>query len=203
LRCLGVILLILALCQPFWKSYSSKKHIAYMVDISDSVSLNAAGEATKGIKKSIKELKNGDSWELFAFGRELEQISPEDLQKKIKDFQNSKANPELRQETCLADALRGVAMTFPGDKQKQIVLFSDGVSTQEGVKAALDAFSKQQMGKLVFKKINGIDSPEAAVLDFTSTSKVVYPGETARFTVRALANRNMSAQIRFIKANTF
>jgi Ca-activated chloride channel homolog len=198
LRCLGVILLILALCRPFWKSSSGKKHVAYMVDISDSVSLKAAGEATKNIKKSIKELKNGDSWELFAFGREFKQISPEALQKKIKDFQNNKANPESRQETRLADALRGAAMTFPSDKQKQIVLFSDGVSTQKGVKIAMNAFSKQQRGKLIFKKIGGIDSPEAAVLDFTSTSKVVYPGETARFTVRALANRDMPARIRFI-----
>ena len=89
-------------------------------------------------------------------------------------------------------------MTFPSNRQKQIVLFSDGVSTQKGVKAALDAFSRQQFGKLTLKKIGGIDSPEAAVLDFTSTSKVVYPGETARFTVRALANRDMTAQIRFI-----
>lgn len=198
LRCLGIILLILALCRPFWKSSSGEKHLVYMVDISDSVSLKAAGEATENIKKSIKELKIGDSWELFAFGKELKQISPDALQKKIEDFQNNKANPEFRQETRLADALRGAAMTFPSDKRKQIILFSDGVSTQKGVKAALDAFSKQQLGKLVFKKIGGIDSPEAAVLDFSSTSKVVYPGETARFTVRALANRNMSARIRFI-----
>jgi len=198
LRCLGVILLILALCRPFWKSSSGKKHVAYMVDISDSVSLKAAGEATKNIRKSIKELNNGDSWELFAFGRELKQVSPDSLQKMIKDFQNNKANPESRQETRLADALRGTAMTFPSDKQKQIVLFSDGVSTQKGVKAAIEAFYKQQLGKLLFKKTGGIDSPEAAILDFSSTSKVVYPGETARFTLRALANRDMPAKIRFI-----
>jgi len=198
LRCLGVILLILALCRPFWKSSSGKKHIAYMVDISDSVSLKAAAEAAKNIKNSVKELKNGDSWELFSFGRELKQTTPEALQKEIKDFQNNRANPEFREETRLADALRGAAMTFPSDKQKEIILYSDGVSTQKGVKAALDAFSRQQLGGLVFKKTGGIDSPEAAILDLTSNSKVVYPGETARFTVRALANRDMPARIRFI-----
>ena len=198
LRCLGVILLILALCRPFWKSSSGKKHTAYMVDISDSVSLKAAGEAAKNIEASIKELKNGDSWELFSFGKELKQTSPEALQKEITDFRNNKANPEFRQETRLADALRGAAMTFPSDKQKEIILYSDGVSTQKGVKAAIEAFGKQQLGRLVFKNTGGIDSPEAAVLDFSSTSKVVYPGETARFTVRAMANRDMPARIRFI-----
>ena len=82
LRCLGIILLILALCRPFWKSSSGKKHIAYMVDISDSVSLNEAGKAVKEIKKSIKELEHGDSWELFSFARELKQSSPDSLEKR-------------------------------------------------------------------------------------------------------------------------
>ena len=198
LRCLGIILLILALCRPFWKSSTNKKHTAYLVDISDSVSLQADKDAVKNIRKAISESKSGDSWELFAFAKELKQTAPETLEKMLKDMQAGKTDPELRRETRLADALRGTAMTFPSGKQKEIVLFSDGVSTQDNTRAAADAFIKRQQGKLKFKKIQGIDSPEAAVLDFSSGAKVAYAGETVRFTVKVMANRDMPAKIRFI-----
>jgi Mg-chelatase subunit ChlD len=198
LRCLGIILLILALCRPFWKSSTGKKHTAYLVDISDSVSLKADEDAVKNIKKSISELKSGDSWELFTFGKKLEQSDPEALAKILKDMQAGKTDPEDRQETRLADALRGAAMTFPSDKQKEIVLFSDGVSTQDNTREAADAFIKQQGGKLKFRKISGIDSPEAAVLDFSPAVKVAYAGETVRFSAKVLANRDMPAKLRFI-----
>ena len=198
LRCFGIILLILALCRPFWKTSASSTHRAYLVDISDSVSLKAASRAIDEIEKNNKEMKVADSWELFTFGRELKKTSPEKLRKMITDFEAVRADFDLRRETRLADALRGAAMTFPSSERKEIILYSDGVSTQSGVGSAVSAFIKRQQGKLVFKKMQGVDSPEAAILDFSPAVKVVYPGETVRFSVKALANRDMKARIRFI-----
>ena len=198
LRCLGIVLLILALCRPFWKTLAVNTHRAYMVDISDSVSLKAASKAIDEIEKNNKEMKVADSWELLAFGRDLKKTTPGELRKMITDLEAARADFDQRRETRLADALRGAAMTFPSSKRKEAILFSDGVSTQSGVKTAISAFVNKQQGKLVFKKLQGIDSPEAAILDFSPTAKVVYPGETVRFTVKALANRDMKARIRFI-----
>jgi hypothetical protein len=168
------------------------------VDISDSVSLKAASKAIDEIENNSKEVKVADSWELFAFGCELKKTTPNELRKMIADFEAVRADFDLRRETRLADALRGAAMTFPSSKRKETVLYSDGVSTQSGMKAAVSALVERQKGKLVFKKLRGIDSPEAAILEFSPAVKVIYPGETVRFTVKALANRDMKARIRFI-----
>ncbi|QSH40773.1 VWA domain-containing protein [Lentisphaerota bacterium ZTH] len=197
LRCAGISMIILAMCRPFFGQHSNARHYAFLIDVSDSVSLHSAGNSLKKIKQAVSRLDSGDSWEVFYFASSLKKTTPDKLKKKLKKLKNGKGGRLFRRDTALPDAIRAAALTFPAGKEKKMVIFSDGISTKPGLEAALKGFELQG-GKIYLEPEGGIDAREVAIIDFKSSGNATYPGETARFEITAMANRKLRAEIRLL-----
>ena len=66
LRVLGIILLVLALCQPFAGEKGDDAHVVFLVDVSQSVDLPAAKDALNQVDAGIKALRKRDSYSLLS-----------------------------------------------------------------------------------------------------------------------------------------
>ncbi|MCP3965509.1 MAG: VWA domain-containing protein [Lentisphaerae bacterium] len=197
LRCLGILLILLAICRPYWKSTTHKRHFAFLVDVSDSVSMKSAEASLKRIDKAVKDMRRGDSWEMFYFASTLRKTTPQKLKIELEKMKAGQSSSFFRRDTDLPNAIRGAAMTFPGNKVKAMVLFSDGVSTEPGLANAIKAF-RYQGGKIYFEQEGGIDAQEVAIVDFKSSGNSTYPGETVSFEVTAMANCDLKAKVRLL-----
>src|SRR3954462_376581 len=83
LRMLGIVLLVLALCQPFISQKSDDVHVVFLVDVSQSVDLASAKDALNQVEAGLKNLRSGDSASLFALGDGLREKSLEDFRKML------------------------------------------------------------------------------------------------------------------------
>jgi uncharacterized membrane protein len=197
MRCTGVILLLLALCRPFWLTDSKARHIAFLVDVSESVSLDSVKESLGKVKKATEALSSEDSWELFCFADGLRKTDFKALEKMLDDYRNGQGDASFRKATNISEAVSGAAMTFPAGKIKQIVICSDGAATERGVDSTLNAFHKDK-GHVFFSPLKTLNKPEAAIVSFSPGTTTAYPGETVRFTAELAANRDMKGRIKFL-----
>ena len=79
-RIAAILFLILALCRPFAADQNDKLHVNFLVDVSESVDLDASIGALKKIDEWTGGLRSGDTWSLFAVGQGVRRFeSTEDL----------------------------------------------------------------------------------------------------------------------------
>ena len=197
LRVLGILFLILALCRPFINITTSRKHVVFLIDVSESVSLNSSSNAADKTGKLIDSLKQGDSASVFCFADGAEKDSPGALKEKIKKWQSTVADDDFRKATNITDALKASDMVFPSDKARQVIVFSDGIDTAGGLEQAVAAL-KQRNVDIRFAPLKRLDYPEAAVLSFKAGRTTAYVGESVRFLTALSANRDMRAVLKFI-----
>ena len=86
LRLLGLVLLALALCQPFREEPADEAHVVFALDVSQSVDLTAAKDALKQIEDGIKNLRSGDTHSVFALGNGLRSKTPPDFVKMLESW---------------------------------------------------------------------------------------------------------------------
>lgn len=127
----AVVLLVIALCRPFVSRETRDLHVVFLIDVSESVDLEAVLEATPEIERAIEALSPGDSYTLglLADGvRYLESL--DELTGAVRQWHEGVADERFRRATRLHDGLLKGRLQFPSDKARRIVLFSDGKETQ-------------------------------------------------------------------------
>src|SRR6478752_2709819 len=81
LRLLGAACLIIALCRPYWLTNSDRLHVAYLVDVSESVEPAAIRSAADEIDKAASSLKSSDRGSVLSFGSRLTAVDTKSLRK--------------------------------------------------------------------------------------------------------------------------
>ncbi len=197
LRLLGVLLLALALCQPFAGDESDDAHLVFVIDVSQSVDLAAAKEALKQAEAGIQSLRPADSHSLFALANGLRAKTPPEFAQMLEDWSKGVADDAFRAHTRLSESLLAARLAFPSGKAKRLVLFSDGLDTTSGLDESLQRL--QQEGVDVrFVPVKSLDQPEAAMLALETASPTAFEGEVLRLTARVSANQDMNARVRLI-----
>ncbi|HEY5793248.1 MAG TPA: vWA domain-containing protein, partial [Chthoniobacterales bacterium] len=115
-------LMVLALTDPRWRSSSRQSHYLWMADVSRSVDEKALDRARE-IREKIGAAPAGssESWLLFA-GRTAVAADAAAARKIVRKELND-------EETNLAGALQFAMASFPVDRGKTALLFTDGVET--------------------------------------------------------------------------
>jgi Ca-activated chloride channel family protein len=197
LRVLGVVLLALALCQPFIQDETEDAHVVFVMDISQSVELKAALEALKPIEEGIRQLRPGDSFSLFAMAKGVREQTPTEMRTLLEGWMKGLADDAFRSESRLGDALLSSRLSFPAGKAKRLILFSDGVETDSSLTEALEQLRSEEVD-VRFVKLSTLDQPEAALVALESTTGFAFQGEMLRLNAKVRANRDMQARVRLL-----
>ncbi|MCB1231862.1 MAG: VWA domain-containing protein [Verrucomicrobiae bacterium] len=200
LRSLGIILLVLAISRPFWKDRGEEAHVVFLVDISESVDLDAAEAAVGEIGAAIKALEPGDSWSLFAVGDGVRNFeTPEALTELLGSWKKGVADDRFRAGSRLSDAMLSARLAFPSGKSRRLVLYSDGQETvdRESLTDALETLDRERVD-VRFRPVEGLREPEAAVVAMEPSSPFAYEGEMVRMNVTVAANEPMKAKLRLL-----
>ncbi len=198
LRLLGVVCLILALCRPYWLSRSDDLHIVYLVDISESVDPGSIKLAAEEIEEAASKLKASDRSSILAFGSGLAFSHPASLRKTSEEAANGTADSALRDSTALPEALLGSRLAFDAEMARRLVVFSDGSPTTPGTARALETLREEGIDVL-FRPLDGLKKPEAAVIAFEPMATVAYRGEIVRMRLTLRANEKMKATARVLQ----
>lgn len=203
LRTLGILLLALALCRPFWNDRNDAAHVVFLLDVSESVELDAAAKSVDLIRAGIEALGPEDSWSLFAVADGVRTFeTPEKLAELLDQWQKGIADDRFRAGSRLADALLNTRLAFPAGKARRIVLFSDGQETDNaaaagGLTAALETLGRERVDVL-FQAVEGLKAAEAALVSVEPSSPFAYQGEMVRMNVTAASNQAMKARLRLL-----
>lgn len=198
LRAGGIVLLVLALCRPYWSDRSDDLHVVFLVDLSQSVSLKAAESALDQIDEAIGALHAGDSWSLYAVADGVKPMQhTADLKQLLDQWQSSVADDRFRSATRLCDALLDTRLAFPSGKARRMVVYSDGQETHGDLRAALRQMHDEQID-VRFCKLDGLSQPEAAVVSIRPSTPNAFHGEVVRMTVKLAANEQTAGTLRIV-----
>ncbi|MBF0198995.1 MAG: VWA domain-containing protein [Planctomycetes bacterium] len=196
-RVLALFLIVLALCRPYGKEACTHVHRTYLVDLSASVTLDDVEEQLLRIEKEVEALSEDDSWSLFGFARELKVYGFVELRKLLSDWQEFGSDTHYREETCLSSAILSTRLAFPSGKNKELVILSDGSSTDGELKKSLAILSKEGV-KVKFSPLDNLSIPEACVLSLSSQAKSAHHGEVLRLKTDIRSNTAMEATLKLM-----
>ncbi len=199
LRAAGIALLALTLCRPFINSDSDNIHAVFLLDVSESVDLNAAKDSLTQIESAIDSLNMGDSYNLFLAGRELKQVNdPTQARDILKQWQEGLADSELRSATPIDELLLTARLAFKADKARRIILYSDGVTTGSNTAETIKTLARENID-VRFEKLTPLKKPELSVISLTPSTHTAYAGQIVRLTVKLATNTHSSpAEIKIL-----
>jgi len=198
LRAGGIVLLVLALCRPYWSDRSDDLHVVFLVDLSQSVSLKSAESALDQIDAAIGALHAGDTWSLYAVADGVKPLQhTADLKQLLDQWQSSVADDRFRSATRLCDALLDTRLAFPSGKARRVVVYSDGQETHGDLRTALRQMHEEQID-VRFCKLDGLSQPEAAVVSIKPSTPNAFHGEVVRMTVKLAANEPTAGTLRIV-----
>lgn len=198
LRVAAFACLLLALCRPYARLEHSDVHVIFLVDVSQSIELQAAVDATQTVDSMIKQLGSNDSWQVHSVAAGLRDFAtPTDLRNTLTQWQTTGADDRYRQESRLATALLQARQGFPAAKVKRLVLFSDGQETNDSLAAAWRQLKDEQV-ELFFNPISAMVKNEVSVESLTPSSSQAYLGEVVRMNVGLRSNHAGRGKLRMV-----
>ncbi len=197
-RAIGIALLILALCRPFWSDESEDLHVVFLVDVSESVDKQSVTESLSEIAAFTKALRPADSWSLFSVADSVRQFeSAKDFADMLAGWKSGVSDDRYRSASRLAESLLETRLAFPAGKSQRAVLFSDGQETNANVERALRQLADEGID-VRFRPIQGMTQPEAAVVSLQPATQNAFLGEVVRVTARLATNATMKAKLRIL-----
>jgi len=196
LRIGAILLLITAVCRPFWGYPSNAIHVVFVLDVSESVDLAEARNAIKVIEDGITALGPSDSWDLFLVADGLlPMATPEQATAKLTQWLESLPDNDFRRASKLADAISSVKMCFPARKAKRVVLLTDGRPTETPMNDALVSLEQDQIDLRLYD-IPGLKTAEACIESLVPSTDTAFEGEIVQMTAKVTANQAMPATLR-------
>lgn len=197
-RASAIALLILALCRPFVADRSDHLHVNLLVDVSQSVDLEAVGSQMDEVDRWIAGLRGGDSWTLYAVGSDVRQFeSTEAFRSMLDQWNQGMTDDAFRSETRLADALLETRMDFPSGRVRRSVVLTDGRDTTSRIGDVLKQLAEEKID-VRLHELPGLALPEAAVAAIRPASNNAHFGEMMRLEVETTANQTMSGRLRIL-----
>ena len=198
LRSLGILLLIFAMCRPYWGTEREDLHVVFLVDVSQSVDLASVSLALDEIQNSIERLERRDSWSLFLVAGGVQNFTSIDSARSLlSEWKDTFADAEFRSESRLADAIRETRFAFPAGKSHRIVLFSDGQETRGPLTTVLIQLREEDID-LRIRQLDGLKHSEASVLAVNPSTANAFDGEVVRIGVDLMSNEAMNATVRIV-----
>ncbi|PXA03818.1 hypothetical protein DDZ13_09245 [Coraliomargarita sinensis] len=196
-RLIGLLLLILAVCRPYFKAQSDNMHLALLVDVSESMEISEMDEAREQAEEAINSLNPGDSHSLFIFAEGLREIDLDGLDAFIESCEGGVADAAFRSASRWSDAMLTARLSFPSGKSKRMVVFSDGAANGYGLTDAMEQMAEEGID-VRFSRKESLKKAEAALIELAPATKFAFEGEIVRLRVGMRANRDMSAQLRIL-----
>lgn len=195
---LALILLIMALAKPFIRINNSDVHLNFIIDISKSVELNDLLNKVAVIKKSIKELKSNDSFQVFIFGKGLRKVSIDKLEDTLKEYLDLNNKDEVfGSETNIENAVISSRMFYPSGKIKKLILYSDGRETGGSFENTQN-FLKQENIQIEVNALKSKEKAEAYVLSLVPSHETAYEGERIRLKADLAMNYDGKLKAKFV-----
>ncbi|MEM7810043.1 MAG: VWA domain-containing protein [Planctomycetota bacterium] len=197
-RALAIVALIVGLCRPYWLTPSTRTHVVFVVDVSDSVDLDGVASAAGRIEAAIDRLGPTDGWTLYAAGESLRPIeSVEELSGLAATWREGIKDDAFRGESRLGASLLEARLAFPAGRSRRLVLFSDGRPTDDDLTGSLRQLEAEGT-EVVFDPLAPLGDAEAAVVSVEPASPVAFRGEIARLRTTVRSNRDMAADVRIV-----
>jgi len=198
LRLSAIVLLVMALCQPFLSFSTSGIHVVFLLDVSESIDLAHARVAVNKIETCIGELGAMDSWSLLLVGDGLRPVDgPQEANAELERWMRQLPDNGFRSASKLTDALLNARLCFPANKARRIAIFTDGRSTQGNVAEALATLRQEAIDVRLFR-LSGVQAPEACITEIKPNTSNAFKGEMVRMTTQIHANQRMPATLRLI-----
>ena len=198
LRCLGILLLITAMCRPYWGTQGRNLHVVFLLDVSQSVDLEGARDSMDEIERSQEQLGSQDSSSVFLVAdgvRYFETIT--EMRKVFDDWSNAMSDAEFRNESRLAEALRETRFAFPAGKSRRVVLYTDGQETRQSLAPILRQMRAEDIDVRICK-LDGLKKSEASVVRLRPSTTHAFHGEIIRLSADLFSNRTMNATVRIL-----
>lgn len=198
LRVAAIVLLVLALCRPFMSFASHDVHIAFVLDVSESVDLASARAALDQIDQYIGQLKPSDSWSCFMAADGVRHVTDiKAAAAELDTWLQSMPDNAFRRATKLTHALLTARLCFPANKGRRLVVFTDGRPTGQQVDEALVSLEKEQID-LRLQRLPGLKEAEACIASIKPSTTKAFEGEIVRMTAKLRANQRMPAVLRIL-----
>ena len=174
---LALVFLILALAKPFLKENSDAVHLNVLIDVSKSIEFSDVFSKLEEIKRTIHQLGDEDSYQIFVFGKSLKYVPFDELEKTIEGyFSHNNKEEVFCSESDLESAVRSARMFYPSGKIKKMLLLSDGRQTNGSFENTKDFFAKENiLVQAIALKTKEKD--EVFVYQFQPSSDTAYEGE--------------------------
>lgn len=197
-RTLGIAALILALCRPFALSTGSNMHVVFLVDVSQSVDEAATIDATQQIQQAIAGLETGDTWTAFAVANGVRPFESIDKMKTWLESRDERGSDDrFRSSTRLGDALLKSRLSFPANKMKRIVLFTDGQDTAGFLSDAMRQLNDENVD-VQMEKLASLSRAEAALVSLSPSTTRAFTSEVVRLSVEVSSNQAMDGELRLV-----
>ncbi|QDT68988.1 von Willebrand factor type A domain protein [Planctomycetes bacterium MalM25] len=198
LRGLAIVALVVGLCRPYWLTPSERLHVAFLVDVSDSIDLNGVEAASGQISAAIDGLNPSDTWSLHAVAQEQRPLATvEELSELVEKWRGDLSADRFRGASRLGEGMLSARLAFPAGCARRLVVFSDGRPTDARLAEAVDQLAEERTD-VRFAPIPSLRDAEAAVVSLESPSPVAFQGEIVRLRAKVRANRAMKASVRVL-----
>ncbi|HBR94763.1 MAG TPA: hypothetical protein DEA90_11430 [Opitutae bacterium] len=196
-RMLAVLLLLFALCRPYWSSESERLHVVFLLDASESIEATELRTALAETQAAIQALGAGDSYSLFLFGNGLRAATDESIEAFVVASEQGTSDAEFRSASRLGDALLASRLSFPSGKARRVVVFSDAQVNGGNLADALSQLAEESID-VRFRNLQSLQASEAALLSFTPATPFAFKGEVVRMRVAMRANTAMPSRLRIL-----
>ena len=196
-RALGVVLLVLALCRPFFEGESNDRHLIFLFDTSHSVDLTQLKKSAETVVKEIDDFSGSETADVYIFAKKLMAVQPENLLSKLAEIEKNISDTKDRSESLISASMAISRLHFPAGKEKVLCLFSDGIETHEKSLNETLSVLKQEGIKTYFSTLPGIKQDETSISAFSINPPYAYQGETVRLKATVKSNCDTKVTVAF------
>ncbi|MCX6865722.1 MAG: VWA domain-containing protein, partial [Verrucomicrobia bacterium] len=186
-RLAAVVVLVLVLCRPFIGHRAEDVHVAFLLDVSESVEPAEMRRGLEEIRRAIAQLGAGDGSSIYLFAKGLRASGLAAAESFIGECEQGRGEADFRAATDLEGALSAARLALPADKGRRIVVLGDGVA-ETPVDGIVERLAAEQTD-LQFARLKSLDRPEAAVVSIEAAAPVAFAGEVVRLKIRLASNR--------------
>ena len=162
LRALGLLLLVLALLRPQFPTYTDSLHVAFVLDVSDSVSASSKREAIEQVREVYDTARSNDTSEFLMFAGDARRFALPTREEEAGEALAS--NPLGGLVTDTEQAIRLALAALPTQGIRRIALITDGNENRGSVLGAIQ--EAQEKGIAIYTvPVGGAQPGEALLYD--------------------------------------
>ncbi len=197
LRAAVVVLLLVGLAGPTWTRSVDRLQTLFVVDASDSISLEGRARAQRVLREAAKAMRRDDAAGLIVFGGEANLEAPL-ARGPVPDRLPETGDPRA---TDIASAIRLALASLPEEGARRIVLLTDGNETRGTAAGAAREARDEQVEIYPFPVRN--ETGNEVLLERLVNPQEVKEGESFILRVLAWSAKETSGRLSLYRDGTF